>query len=227
MRRNSSTRTDAAAFALLDPDGPRQIRIVYTPMHGVGGQVVPELLAEAGFGPVSVVAAQEKPDPDFPTVAFPNPEEPGALDLALGDAVRLGADLVLANDPDADRLAIAVPDRVSGAWKRLTGDELGVLLGDHVLSAGSGADRLVATTIVSSTLLSAMAQAAGVSYVETLTGFKWIARAALRVLDPASSSVMRRRSVIRSATRCPTRTGCRRHCSPPRSWPAPRPRGGP
>ena len=168
----------SAAFALLDPTAPRHLRIVYTPMHGVGGQVVPELLAEAGFGPVSVVAAQAAPDPDFPTVAFPNPEEPGALDLAFADAIRLGADLVLANDPDADRLAIAVPDRGTGAWRRLTGDELGALLGEHVLSATSGGDRLVATTIVSSTMLSAMAQAAGVAYVETLTGFKWIARAA-------------------------------------------------
>jgi phosphomannomutase len=169
-----------AAFGLLDPAGPRRLRIVYTPLHGVGGQVLPELLEQAGFGPVSVVAAQGAPDPDFPTVAFPNPEEPGALDLALGDAIRLDADLVLANDPDADRLAIAVPDPVSGAWRMLTGDELGALLADRVLFATSGGDRLVATTIVSSTMLSAMAQAAGVAYVETLTGFKWIARAALR-----------------------------------------------
>ncbi|MGD0440223.1 MAG: phospho-sugar mutase [Acidimicrobiales bacterium] len=168
-----------SAFALLDPQGPRRLRIVYTPLHGVGGQIVPELLEQAGFGPVSVVGAQGAPDPDFPTVAFPNPEEPGALDLAFADAARLGADLVLANDPDADRLAIAVPDRVKGAWRMLTGDELGVLIGDHVLSSTSGRDRLVATTIVSSTMLSAMAQAAGVAYVETLTGFKWIARAAL------------------------------------------------
>ena len=170
----------SAAFALLEPSGPRRLRIVYTPMHGVGGQVVPELLREAGFGPVSVVAAQAIPDADFPTVSFPNPEEPGALDLALADAVRLGADLVLANDPDADRLAIAVPDPSRGAWRMLSGDELGVLLADHVLAATSGGDRLVATTIVSSTMLSAMARAAGVAYVETLTGFKWIARAALR-----------------------------------------------
>ena len=104
----------SAAFALLEPSGPRRLRIVYTPMHGVGGQVVPELLRQAGFGPVSIVAAQGVPDADFPTVSFPNPEEPGALDLALADAVRLGADLVLANDPDADRLAIAVPDRSCG-----------------------------------------------------------------------------------------------------------------
>jgi len=169
-----------AAFGLLDPAGPRRLRIVYTPLHGVGGEVLPELLEQAGFGPVSVVAAQGAPDPDFPTVAFPNPEEPGALDLALADAIRIGADLVLANDPDADRLAIAVPDRLSGEWRMLKGDELGVLLADHVLSTTSGDDRLVATTIVSSTMLSAMAQAAGVACVETLTGFKWIARAALR-----------------------------------------------
>ncbi len=169
-----------AAFGLLDPTGPRRLRIVYTPLHGVGGEVLPELLAQAGFGPVSVVAAQAVPDPDFPTVAFPNPEEPGALDLAFADAVRLDADLVLANDPDADRLAVAVPDPSRGTWRMLTGDELGVLLADHVLAATSGDDRLVATTIVSATMLSEMAQAAGVAYVETLTGFKWIARAARR-----------------------------------------------
>ena len=168
-----------AAFGLLDPAGPRRLRIVYTPLHGVGGEVLPRLLEQAGFGPVSVVAAQGAPDPNFPTVVFPNPEEPGALDLALADAVRLDADLVLANDPDADRLAIAVPDRTRGTWRMLTGDELGVLLADHVLSATSGDDRLVATTIVSSTMLSAMARRAGIAYVETLTGFKWIARAAL------------------------------------------------
>ncbi len=168
------------AFALLDPAGPRRLRIVYTPLHGVGGEVVPELLQQAGFGPVSVVSAQGEPDPDFPTVSFPNPEEPGALDLALADAVRLGADIVLANDPDADRLAIAVPEPSGGTWRMLTGDELGVLIADRVLSQTSGGDRLVATTIVSSTMLSAMAKAAGVAYVETLTGFKWIARAAVR-----------------------------------------------
>jgi phosphomannomutase len=169
-----------AVFGLLDSTGPRQLRIVYTPLHGVGGAVLPGLLAEDGFEQVSVVAAQAVPDPDFPTLAFPNPEEPGALDLALADAARLGADIVLANDPDADRLAVAVPDPVSGAWRVLSGDELGVLLAEQVLASTTGADRLVATTIVSSTMLSAMAAAAGVAYVETLTGFKWIARAALR-----------------------------------------------
>ena len=169
-----------AAFAFLDPDGPRQLRIVYTPMHGVGGAVLPGLLQAAGFGTVSIVAAQAEPDPSFPTVAFPNPEEPGALDLAFADAVRLEADIILANDPDADRLAVAVPDPVGGTWRRLTGDELGALIAAHLLATTEGSDRLFATTIVSSTMLSKMAADAGVAYLETLTGFKWIARAALR-----------------------------------------------
>jgi len=169
-----------AVLGLLDPSGPRRLRVVYTPMHGVGGALLPGLLEQAGFGPVSVVAAQAAPDPDFPTLPFPNPEEPGALDLAVEDAIRLDADIVLANDPDADRLAVAVPDPVSRAWRRLTGDELGALLADHVLGATAGEDRLVATTIVSSRMLSKMAAAARVGFVETLTGFKWIARAQLR-----------------------------------------------
>lgn len=166
------------ALGLLRPGSPRRLRVVYTAMHGVGGAVTPGLLEDAGFGPLSLVAEQADPDPDFPTVPFPNPEEPGALDLALELALRSDADVVIANDPDADRLAIAVPDPVSGAWRRLTGDELGALLAGHVLAATAGDDRLVATTIVSSSLLSKMAAAAGVFYAETLTGFKWIARAA-------------------------------------------------
>src|SRR5262249_59785327 len=119
----------------------------------------------AGFGPLQVVAAQAEPDPAFPTVAFPNPEEPGALDLALAQARETGADLVIANDPDGDRLAVAVPDAaVPGGWRALTGDQVGGLLGAYLLDRVPGPDpsaRLAATTVVSSTLLSKIAAAAG------------------------------------------------------------------
>jgi phosphomannomutase len=168
-----------AVLGLLDPEGPRDLRVVYTPMHGVGGAVLPGLLTAAGFESPHLVAEQADPDPDFPTLPFPNPEEPGALDLAVAEAVRVGADVVLANDPDADRLAVAVPGR-EGTWRALTGNELGILLAEESLRVTTGADRLVATTVVSSSMLSALAAEAGVAYVETLTGFKWIARAARR-----------------------------------------------
>ena len=183
-----------AAAAGPVPSGPRrtELNVVYTPMHGVAGPLMLRALRQAGFAPPHVVAAQAEPDPDFPTVAFPNPEEPGALDLALADARRLGADLVVASDPDGDRLAVAVPDPAGTAtsaggsgWRVLTGDQLGALLGASLLErtaseAGRAAPqaRLVASTVVSSTLLSKIAAAAGVRYAETLTGFKWIARAA-------------------------------------------------
>ena len=168
-----------AVLGLLDPAGLRTLRAVYTPLHGVGGAVMPDLLAAAGFDPPLVVAEQAEPDPDFPTVPFPNPEEPGALDLAMALARRVGADVVLANDPDADRLAVAVPGR-DGEWRPFTGDELGILLADRRLQVTAGLDRLVATTVVSSSMLSKLAADAGVAYQETLTGFKWIARAATR-----------------------------------------------
>jgi phosphomannomutase len=160
--------------------------VVYTPLHGVAGELAVAAFERAGFGRPHVVAAQAEPDPDFPTVSFPNPEEPGALDLALADARALGAGLVVANDPDGDRLAVAVPDGgAAGGWRMLTGDQVGALLGDYLLERTATwpdpARRLVATTVVSSTLLSKIAAAAGVHYVETLTGFKWIARAAGRV----------------------------------------------
>jgi phosphomannomutase len=158
----------------------RDVSIVYTAMHGVGRAQVEGVLARAGFPSMHVVARQAEPDPDFPTVAFPNPEEPGALDLALDLAARTHPDVVIANDPDADRLGSAIPDPAApGSYRPLRGDELGVLLADHVLRHTSGSDRLVATTVVSSSMLSKMAAAAGVQYAETLTGFKWIARAAL------------------------------------------------
>ncbi|EYT48630.1 phospho-sugar mutase [Kocuria sp. UCD-OTCP] len=162
-------------------DGERPLRIVLTPLHGVGGRTTTEALRRAGLADVHVVPEQAEPDPDFPTVAFPNPEEPGVLDLALATARAVGADLVLANDPDADRVAVAVP--VPGAgdtgqdWRMLRGDEVGALLG-HAAAARC-ADRegaVFANSIVSSRLLGRIAAAAGIAHQETLTGFKWIAR---------------------------------------------------
>jgi phosphomannomutase len=159
---------------------PAELSVVYTPMHGVAGGLMLRAIREAGFAAPQVVAAQAEPDPDFPTVAFPNPEEQGALDLALADARRLGADLVIASDPDGDRLAVAVPDPAGAAgWRMLTGDQVGAVLGAALLDRSPGGEgRLVASTIVSSTLLARIAAAAGARYAETLTGFKWIARAA-------------------------------------------------
>lgn len=159
--------------AAIAADGPRELSIVYTPLHGVGGGALPAVLETAGFTAPQVVAEQEQPDPDFPTVAFPNPEEPGAIDLAIALAERTGADLVIANDPDADRCAAAVPDP-TGSWRMLRGDEVGALLADHLLRAGR--DGVYATSIVSSSLLGTMAAAHGQRYEETLTGFKWIGR---------------------------------------------------
>jgi phosphomannomutase len=165
----------AAVAELVQPGGPRELTIVHTAMHGVGTEVVGKAFAAAGFAAPILVPQQAEPDPDFPTVAFPNPEEPGALDLALALAAERGADLVIANDPDADRCAVAVPD-ASGEWRMLRGDEVGVLLADALLRKGIRGT--YATTIVSSSMLGALAERHGVGYRETLTGFKWIARAA-------------------------------------------------
>ncbi|WP_141012675.1 phospho-sugar mutase [Nocardioides sambongensis] len=156
----------------LAGDGPRDLRIVYTPLHGVGAGPLLQVLETAGFPAAQVVDAQEEPDPDFPTVAFPNPEEPGAMDLALDLAARTGADLVLANDPDADRCAAAVAGQ--DGWRMLRGDEVGALLADHLLRAGRCGT--YATSIVSSSLLAKQAAAHGQRAAETLTGFKWIGR---------------------------------------------------
>jgi phosphomannomutase len=153
----------------------RSLRIVYTAMHGVAGATVTEALAAAGFDDVHAVAEQFDPDPDFPTVGFPNPEEPGALDLAVGLAREVGADVVLANDPDGDRIAVVVPG--ASGWRPLSGDETGCLLAEDLLSRGTGRDRFVATTVVSSQLLARIAAAHGVRHEETLTGFKWLAPA--------------------------------------------------
>ncbi len=152
----------------------RTLRIALTPLHGVGGETAVLALARAGFTDVHVVTAQAVPDAAFPTVAFPNPEEPGVTDALLATAERVGADLAVALDPDADRCALGVPTPTG--WRMLTGDETGALLGDHILRHGTG-DRLVATTVVSSSMLRAIAAAYGARFAETLTGFKWIARA--------------------------------------------------
>ncbi|HEX9624584.1 MAG TPA: phospho-sugar mutase, partial [Streptosporangiaceae bacterium] len=172
---------DAVCALSPAPRGAAWLRYTYTPLHGVAGDLALRAFEQAGFPPPDVVEAQAQPDPDFRTVAFPNPEEPGTLDLALAQARRSGAELVLANDPDGDRLAVAVPDDAApGGWRMLTGDQVGALLGAYLLGRDSGDPSrkpLVATTIVSATMLASIASAAGAGYAETLTGFKWIARA--------------------------------------------------
>ncbi|HJL89765.1 MAG TPA: phospho-sugar mutase [Acidimicrobiales bacterium] len=174
-----------ATASVVQTDSPRCLSVVYTPLHGVGRATLLGVFENAGFNEPMVVPEQGDPDPDFPTVEYPNPEVPGALDLAIALAADAGADIVLANDPDADRLAVAVPD--GSSWRTLTGDDVGVLLADHVLTGGSGHNRLVATTVVSSRMLESIAAHHGVRHAETLTGFKWIVRPGL--LDPSADFV--------------------------------------
>jgi phosphomannomutase len=156
---------------LVPEDAPRDLNVAYTPLHGVGRDLVEKAVARAGFAVPQVVASQADPDPDFPTVSFPNPEEPGAIDAALDLARSMNADIAVANDPDADRCAVAVPDK--DGWRMLRGDELGSLLGEFLLPGSAG---VAACSIVSSSLLGKIAASYGVRYVETLTGFKWIGR---------------------------------------------------
>lgn len=156
----------------------RSIRIVYTAMHGVGGRFVAMVLDRFGFLNVHPVASQFEPDGRFPTVSFPNPEEPGALDLSHELAGSLDAHLVLANDPDADRLAVSLPDG-AGGWRPLTGNQIGVLLADFLLRHGTSLKPIVINSIVSSPMLDAIAATYGATYARTLTGFKWIWNAAL------------------------------------------------
>ncbi len=166
------------AAGVLTEGGPRDLRLVHTALHGVGSDTLREAFVRAGFTAPVAVAEQAEPDPDFPTVAFPNPEEPGAMDLAFGAARALEPDLVLANDPDADRCAVAVPDGTPenpDGWRMLRGDEVGALLATHLVH--KRARGTFATTIVSSSLLARIAASAQVPYEETLTGFKWLARA--------------------------------------------------
>ena len=154
------------------------LRVAYTAMHGVGGETLCRAFDVAGLPVPAVVDSQFEPDGTFPTVSFPNPEEPGAMDLVVDLARSVDAPAALANDPDADRLGVAIP-QPDGSWRRLTGDEIGWLLADHLLARTDGDDRLVVTTLVSSSLLADMAADHGVEAVETFTGFKWIARAVL------------------------------------------------
>lgn len=179
---------DRAVATVADATLDSRVELVYTPLHGVGGKVVPELLERAGFGRPLVATTQAEPDPDFPTAAFPNPEEQGALEPAYAFADEHKIVLVIANDPDADRCAVAVKRvdaapgeparrttaRASAGWQRLTGDQLGALLGDDALRRGVSGT--YAASIVSSSLLSTMAAAHRQPFAATLTGFKWIAR---------------------------------------------------
>ncbi|MET0767048.1 MAG: phospho-sugar mutase [Aeromicrobium sp.] len=160
------------AVVALPGDGPREVVAVYTPMHGVGRDTLVEAVARAGFPPLHVVPAQADPDPDFPTVAFPNPEEPGAMDLALKLASNTSADIIVANDPDADRCAVGVRDGES--YRMLSGDQVGALLADFLLR--KGVTGTYGSSIVSSDLLGRQAAAHGQPWEQTLTGFKWLGK---------------------------------------------------
>jgi phosphomannomutase len=162
------------AVIALPEAGPRDIIAVYTPMHGVGRDTMVEAVARAGFPPLHVVREQAEPDPDFPTVAFPNPEEPGAMDLALKLSSEVGADIIVANDPDADRCAVGVRDGES--YRMFSGDQVGALLADFLLRRGLTGT--YASSIVSSDLLGRQAAAYGQKWQQTLTGFKWIGKIA-------------------------------------------------
>jgi phosphomannomutase len=171
-------RADAVGGVPDEIAAREALRVAYTPLHGVGLATVLRAFARAGFAEPAVVAAQAQPDGAFPTLPRPNPEEPGVRDLLIAEGDRSGADLLLANDPDADRLAAVIPAPASG-WRVLTGDEIGALLADHLLQHESQPGRrLLVTTVVSADLLGRMAAAVGAGYAETLTGFKWIMRAA-------------------------------------------------
>jgi len=169
--------TQAVALRASPSVDGRDLVIAYTPLHGVGARSVEPALRLAGFPIVHTEPSQREPDPDFPTVAFPNPEEKGAMDRVLALAGRVGADLVFANDPDADRVCLAVRDGTG--YRVLSGDQTGAVLADYLLEVGPHDRRMVATTIVSSQLLGFLARQAGADYRETLTGFKWIANAAM------------------------------------------------
>ena len=166
----------AKAAALVEPGAPTHLRLAYSPLHGVGGPVFLRVLEEAGFAEPVVVPEQFEPDPTFPTVPFPNPEEPGAMDAGLAAAEAADCDLLIVNDPDADRCAVAVPGK--DGWRVLSGDEVGWLLGWWIAAGNRRLSRggVFAQSIVSGTMLEAIARDARLGYEQTLTGFKWIAR---------------------------------------------------
>ena len=151
------------------------LKVVYSAMHGVGTKTLEQVFAAANFTPPILVMEQAEPDPDFPTVKFPNPEEPGAIDLSIKKAMQVSADLVIANDPDADRCAVAIADR-GGNWRMLRGDEVGAILGEYLARAAKDKNATLANSIVSSSILSKIAKAYQLPFAETLTGFKWIAK---------------------------------------------------
>jgi phosphomannomutase len=167
VRRTAELGTASAA----------RVKVVYTPMHGVGWETAKRVFAAAGFDEPIVVVEQVEPDSGFPTVVFPNPEEPGALDLAFATATEAGADLIIANDPDADRLAVAVP-LPEGGWRRLSGNDVGALLGWRAAErmASTTANGTLAASIVSSPALAEIASQYHLDYADTLTGFKWVSR---------------------------------------------------
>jgi phosphomannomutase len=180
---------DAVRRLRVHDDGDRAFPIVYTPLHGVGDKLARRALAEAGFTNVTSVPEQAQPDGAFPTVAFPNPEEKGAMDLAFALGQKLGAKVIVANDPDADRLAVALPGPSASGFIQLTGNQVGVLLGHYLLTERQAEKPLVIATIVSSPMLGAIARALGVAYEETLTGFKWIANRAMELEKEGASFV--------------------------------------
>jgi phosphomannomutase len=180
---------ESVAASLPSGTGDRTISIVYSAMHGVGGKPVTEALARFGFKHVHPVARQFAPDGAFPTVPFPNPEEPGALDLAHELAQALDADLVLANDPDTDRLAVSIP-MPGGVWRPLTGNQIGCLLAEFLLGHSEPIARTAINSIVSTPMLGDIATAHGATWRQSLTGFKWIWNAALELEDEGSGSLV-------------------------------------
>lgn len=171
------------AEVLQNHTAPEKVSLAYTAMHGVGAEMAETVLKDAGFTQVYSVASQREPDGDFPTVNFPNPEEKGAMDLVIAEAKKHGAMLACANDPDADRFAVAVR-RDDGEYQMLTGDQVGVLFGHYLLSHAKDNQRLTGTTIVSSSLLSKIAQGFGTQSFTTLTGFKWLMNVGIAKTSP-------------------------------------------